>query len=343
MLPSGRDLSRSFHQVELRVRRTTRTRLDRYLQDRLGWRSRTRVQKLLRLGRVEVNGEVGKPSTRVAVGDLLLVKLNPQGGELDEGAQPLGAPLWQDPWLMAVNKPAGRLVHPVGKTLSGTILNELHQRFRPINDSPGPVMTPRLCHRLDRETSGVLLIAKTIEARRRLQLSFENDEVKKSYVAVVEGEVEEPSFEVDIPVGAHLDRSLPRDNRLARASEDGKASLTRFHTLGRGPGYSIVLCHPITGRQNQIRIHLQSAGHPIVGDTGYGSSEEGFAAVGGKLPPETAFPERALLHSWKLCFPHPIWRLPYLIEAPLPQDLERFLVASTVHDSSRFVRGAIPG
>jgi len=343
MLPAGRDLSRSYHQIQMRVRRTTRTRLDRYLQERLGWTSRTRVQKLVRLGRVEVNGEVAKPSTRVSVGDQLLVKLNAGGLPLEKGGRPLGHPLWQDPWLIAIDKPAGRLVHPVGRTLSGTILNELHHHFREVNLSPGPEVIPRLCHRLDRDTSGLLLIATTIEARRRMQIAFEKGEVKKCYIAVVEGEVESDSFEVDVSVQAHLDRSRRGDNRLARAAVEGKESLTRFQLLGRGRGFSILLCRPITGRQNQIRIHLQSAGHPILGDGGYGATEESFKAGGGILPAAVPYPRRALLHSWKLRFPHPIWRLQYHLECPLPGDQRPFLEAAALSKLPSFVSLAITG
>ncbi|MGE4620137.1 MAG: RNA pseudouridine synthase, partial [Planctomycetota bacterium] len=187
---------------------------------------------------------------------------------------------------------------------------------------------PRLCHRLDRDTSGLLLLAKTVEARRNLQDSFEADRVKKSYIAIVEGVPDRETFEIDAGVSAHLDRSKPTAQRLARADdEQGKPSRTVFEVLGSQNGISVVHCQPITGRQNQIRIHLQVAGHPILGDHGYGQTETSLHESGGILPKGIHHPERALLHSFQLRFPHPIWQLQQRWRCPPSGDMAQLIEA----------------
>lgn len=308
VLPSGRDLSRPPESALFRVRQDERIRLDIWLQERLGWKSRNKIQKLIQFERVKLNGQATKASTKVSTGDEVEVLLDVDPANETE-SESLQLPiLLEDPWLVAVEKPAGILVHPVGRTHSGTVVDRLHTDWHQLNDSCLRQSTHRLCHRLDRETSGLLLLAKSVEARRRMQDSFENDRVRKGYIAVVEGIPQDLEFEIDAPVSAQLDQSRSQGHRLARAdSENGKASRTLFTTLGSKNGVSLIHCRPITGRQNQIRIHLQVAGHPILGDVGYGQTPESLAAKGGSLPEDVAYPERALLHSFQLSFPHPVW------------------------------------
>ena len=327
VLTPGRDLSRPPQSARFRVRQKQRNRLDLWLQARLGWSSRSKIQKLISLGRVLLNGSTARPSTRVHRNDEVEVMLE-TGSETDLPSDRLPV-LQEDPWILVVDKPSGMLVHPVGKTHSGTVIDGLHRQWRALNERSARQVIPRLCHRLDRETSGLLLLAKTIEARRQLQEFFEKDLVQKAYLAVVEGVPEFESFEIDAGVSAHIDRSRHRDHRLARADDvAGKPSLTRFQILAVGDGISVLLCKPITGRQNQIRVHLQVAGHPILGDQGYGQTQQSLHDRGGRLPEQIPYPERALLHSFQLRFPHPIWNLPTEVRclpagdlAPLLADL----------------------
>lgn len=328
VLPSGRDLSRPPGSALFRVRQDVRIRLDIWLQERLGWKSRNKIQKLIQLERVQVNGQFVKASTKVSTGDEVEVFLD--GNSAEDSRSPAGGfpVLFEDPWLVALDKPAGILVHPVGRTHSGTVVDGLHSDWQPLNDSCLRQATHRLCHRLDRETSGLLLVAKSVEARRRVQDSFEKDRVKKSYLAVVEGNPRENEFEIDAPVSAQLDQTRSQGHRLARADEEnGKASRTLFTTLGSRDGVSLVLCRPITGRQNQIRIHLQVAGHPILGDVGYGQSPESLSDCGGKLPEGIPHPDRALLHSFQLVFPHPVWGTATHILCPPGGDMAQLIGA----------------
>ena len=328
MLPTGRDLSLPHGELELRVRCHDRERLDVYLLKRLGWKSRRRVQRLIQIGRVVVDGRPAKPSQRIQRGARIHVTLDPGGASSETGDEKL-MPFWEDPYLLALDKPPGVLVHPVGRTVSGTIINELHHRYRALNRRGSRPVVPRLCHRLDRDTSGVLLVAKTGIARCRLQDAFEADRVAKEYLAVVEGQ---PTSQViDLPITAHLDPQGASQNRLSRVAEDGKPSVTEVEVVATAAALAVVRCRPRTGRQNQIRAHLAAIGHPILGDTGYGSFRERWSTRGGDEVPDIPFPNRALLHSARLEFPHPIWPARAVLAAPPAADFAPFLALTGVH------------
>ncbi len=326
VLTPGRDLSRPPKSARFTVRQHLRRRLDLWLQERLGWSSRSKIQKLIQMRRVLLNGEISKPSAKVGCGDEVEVLLD-AAQELEEVPPQLPI-LHEDPWLVAVNKSPGMLVHPVGKTHAGTVIDGIHRHWRDLNEGSSRKVIHRLCHRLDRDTSGLLLLAKTVAARRHLQDSFEGDRVRKSYLAVVEGVPGDHRFSIDAAISASIDRSRPHDQRLARADEaEGKASRTHFEVVARGAGISLILCRPITGRQNQIRIHLQVAGFPILGDTGYGQTPQSLLERGGRLPGGVPHPTRAMLHSFQLRFPHPIWNLPLELRCNPEGDMTRFLEA----------------
>lgn len=324
MLPTSRDLSRAYDHVEIVVREVAKDRLDRYLQVQLAWKSRSKVQKLIQLGRVELNGATPKAATRVQRGDRIRIALDP-GGEATTGEQEtIPPPVWEDAFFVAINKPPHRLVHPVGRTVSGTVINELHHRYQRVNERGLRPIVPKLCHRLDRETSGLLLVAKTDPARSALSDAFEHGRVRKQYLAVVEGEPSDEVFEVTVGISADLDPHRERSNRLAKADPSGRPALTRFVVLARRGTSSVVACFPHTGRQNQIRVHLAHAGHPILGDWGYGSSEEHWSWPRADGEDDVPYPDRALLHSLRLRFRHPIWQTPVEVEAPPAPDFAPF-------------------
>ncbi len=326
VLTPGRDLSRPAGSVSFEVRQHQRIRLDLWLQQRLGWSSRSKIQKLIILQRVLLNGDLAKASAKVSSGDEIEVLLD---SGVEDYEMPTKLPvIIEDPWILAVDKPAGMLVHPVGRTHVGTVLDGLHRHWRKLNDCSLRNVTPRLCHRIDRDTSGLLLLAKTVRARRQLQDSFEANRVQKSYIAIVEGIPDHDRFEIDAGIAANLDRSRDTDHRLARADDmEGKPSRTLFRLLGSQHGISILHCRPITGRQNQIRVHLQVAGLPILGDRGYGQTELSLRDRGGVLPAGIPHPQRALLHSFQLRFPHPIWNLPQWLRCNPTGDLARIIEA----------------
>lgn len=317
MLPTSRDLSQTYEAVEFVVREVAKDRLDRYLQVQLAWKSRSKVQKLIQLGRVTVNGICPKPATRVQRGDSIRIQLD-SGVTSNSAEDELAPPVWEDSHFLAINKPPHRLVHPVGRTISGTIINELHRRYRSVNQRGLRPVVPKLCHRLDRETSGMLLVAKTDFARSALSEAFEHGQVAKQYLAIIGGNPESDTFHVDIGVSADLDPYREQANRLAKADPDGKPAHTAFRVLARENAFSVVACFPYTGRQNQIRIHLAHAGYPILGDWGYGSSREEWQH------PTIPYPERSLLHSLRLRFSHPQWNIPTTLLAPPPPDFTVF-------------------
>jgi len=327
-LPTGRDLSETVEELSLKVRSYRRERLDQYLLRKLGWSSRTKVQKLISLGRVAVNDRPGKPALRLLRGDLVRIELLVESSRREVHA-PLSPPLWEDPFLFTIAKPPGQLVHPTGKTISGTVIDELHLRYRELNQRGQRSIVPRLCHRLDRDTSGLLLVAKTLELRRAMQMEFEADRVRKGYLAIVEGELTDPLFEVDAPIVDAIDRQREHSNRLSRIDQEGRPSLTRFRVLGRGAGLSVVHCRPVTGRQNQIRVHLASTGYPILGDRGYGSDPEQIELADG-----VDFPDRALLHSLQLRFRHPVWGTERELRCAPHSDLWPFLKQAGIDSSS---------
>ncbi len=316
MLPASRDLSKAYEHVDIEVREKERVRLDLYLLRMLGWNSRTKIQKLIEHGRVELNGQTTKPSARVSRGDHLRIFLDP-GGELGHRVE-IPKPFWEDAYLLAINKPPHVLVHPVGRTVSGTVVTELHHHYQPINRPGARRVIPKLCHRLDRDTSGLLLIAKVDLARRALSEDFEQNRIEKSYLAVVEGHPP-PEFEATFAIRADLDRQRSHNNRLAKADPTGKWAKTRFERLRSVGRLTLVRCFPTTGRQNQIRIHLAESGYPIYGDSGYGS----------RPLPGHDFPDRALLHSASLRFRHPLWRTRCILEAEAPEDFARYLDGSS--------------
>ena len=212
--------------------------------------------------------------------------------------------LYEDDSLLAIDKPAGVVVHPTYKNVSGTVLDELQWRSRDWPDGA----RPSLVGRLDKMTSGVLIAAKDAAVHAALQRSW--PEAEKDYVAVVHGLVAEPDGEIDLPIG--LD---PADRRRRTVTPGGARCVTRFERLGSSAesGLSLLRCRLVTGRTHQIRVHLSARGWPIVGDTAYGDP---------LVPP--VFPRQAL-HAWRVAVTHPTSGERLMIEAPVPPDLQDLL------------------
>ena len=279
----GRDLSLIRDQITFAVKSRIPVRLDQYLIKALDWSSRTRIQTLIQRGNIKVNEETTKPARKVRGGDVITVELSPGVDRPHDYADLKLEVLYEDRWLVAVNKPPGLLVHPVGRHVYDTLMNYMHHRYQGRRTEDGERIVPRLCHRLDRDTTGVLVIGKDPHVHRQLQYQFENRLVRKEYFALVKGNYPSDSDAIEIPLGEGRCLRSCLDHRVL------KPSCTHIHREQSYPDYTLLGCNPLTGRQNQIRVHLGASGFPIVGDERFG---------GGKAP--AGFPDRFLLHSRRL-------------------------------------------
>jgi 23S rRNA pseudouridine1911/1915/1917 synthase len=298
-------------------------RLDRFIQSQLRRTSRTRTQQILKLGAYSPEARPLKSNHRVRAEQCVLLWRAPW----DEEAAPADMPvLLEDAHLLAVSKPAGLVVHPTARYYASTVIKRLEA------DRPGERLFP--AHRLDRETSGVLLLSRTSEADRNVKIQFEaRDTVTKRYLAIAWGQVAERQFLIERRLMLDPGAKYKVKMRIAAAGEGMSAATecevveVRKHPL-TGRLYSMVRCLLLTGRQHQIRIHLASVGLPIVGDKLYGPDDGLFArGVDELLTDEDRtlleLPRHAL-HAAELSINHPASGERLCIEAPLPPDLKAF-------------------
>lgn len=292
--------------------------LRRHLTD-IPTASRTRVQAWIANGRVTVNGTpVRRAATRAALGDLVSVvlpaesvarrEMAPEDVRLDI--------LFEDEHMLALDKPAGVVMHPSYRNAAGTLLNALLWHAR---GWPAP-QRPSLVGRLDKLTSGVVVVAKTAAIHAALQHTMAAA-AEKDYLAVVYGRVNVARGEIDLRLAK--DRRDPR--RVVASPHVGAASLTRFERLARvaapAVGLSLVRCRLVTGRTHQIRVHLAARGWPIVGDPAYGERRWPHIADARLAAAVRAFPRQAL-HAWRIAVAHPVTRERLILEAPVPRDLD---------------------
>lgn len=298
-------------------------RLDRFVQSQLRRTSRTRTQAILKRGAYSPEAKPLRANDRVRAEQAILLWRPPW----DEDAGPADMPiLYEDDHLTAVGKPAGIVVHPTARYYASTVVKRLEAR------RPGERVFP--AHRLDRETSGVLLLSRTPEADRRVKVQFEaRDTVTKRYLAISWGRADRAAFRVDTPMTLDLDAKYKVKMRIAAPGEGLTAAtdcevLAERRSPATGRAYTLIRCTLLTGRQHQIRLHLASVGLPIVGDKLYGPDDGLFArGVDDQLTPEDhallELPRHAL-HAAELALDHPITGARLRIEAPLPQDLSAF-------------------
>jgi 23S rRNA pseudouridine1911/1915/1917 synthase len=292
-------------------------RLDRFVAELPAVGTRSQAKRLIDAGRVRVDGVVRKSSFPLRVGSEVAVELfdAPEAAIVPEPL-PLVV-LYEDQDLLAVDKPPGLVVHPAPGWRSGTLVHALAHRLGGLADVGAPDR-PGIVHRLDRDTSGVILVAKTAAAHRHLARQFRDRHVDKRYLAVVRGRVSAPSGVVDRPIGRHAHER----KRMSVHSPRGRPAVTRWAVLERFSGATLLRVQPETGRTHQIRVHLAAIGHPIVGDPVYGVRRRGGAAAG----PLAAFPRQAL-HAEEIRFRLPTGGAPIAIVAPLPADLEQLVAA----------------
>lgn len=301
-------------------------RLDRHLARRLDL-PRNRVRRWLDDGRVTLNGRAAKPSTALRAGDEVAVDVpdEPPEAGLEAEAGEL-AVIHEDVDLVVLDKPAGLAVHPGAGRTRGTLAHRLLFRYPETAGVGGPGR-PGIVHRLDRDTTGVLVVARSDLAYRRLSAAFAAREVEKTYLAIVYG-VPDPEGRVELPIGRD-----PRDRKRMAVRAGGRPAATRYRTLGSAHRVSRLELGLETGRTHQIRVHLKAIGHPLVGDPVYGEArwrglEQRFRR------PLRDFP-RPALHAWRLAFAHPATGERVAFEAALPEDMERLWRELTAGASAR--------
>jgi 23S rRNA pseudouridine1911/1915/1917 synthase len=284
-------------------------RLDHFLQEQFPEHSRSRLQEWIRHGRVLVDGEVRKSSYTLRGGET--VSLEP------EAPPPLKAfaeeipleVLYLDDDVIAINKPAGMVVHAGARQHSGTLTNALLHRFGELSNVSGEDR-PGIVHRIDKETSGVLLVARNDTAHRRLAEQFASREVEKTYLTLVQGDVRQNEGRID----RRITRDPVRRVRMTANRETGRTALTFYRVLDRfGGRWTYLEVRIGTGRTHQIRVHLSSIGHPVAGDTLYGAAAAGYG--------------RFFLHAWRIRFAQPTTGESRTVEAPLPNELERWIAS----------------
>jgi 23S rRNA pseudouridine1911/1915/1917 synthase len=302
-------------------------RLDRYLS-RVTGLPRSQVQRLIDGGRVLVEGRRLKASAAVLPGQRIRLSIPPpQPSALTPEPIPLEI-LYEDTDLVVLNKPAGLVVHPAPGHPRGTLV---HALLHHCPDLPGigEERRPGIVHRLDKETSGVMVVAKTDAAMASLAAQFKGRRVKKTYLALVHGEVKQTEARIATEIGRH-DRDR---KRMAVGTRKGREAVTTYKVMKRLDGFTLLQLHPETGRTHQIRVHLSSIGHPIAGDKVYGGTREKKFRVSGFGFRVRA--ERQLLHSWKLGLFHPKTNEWMEFEAPLPADFASWLHTEPSADTTR--------
>jgi len=288
-------------------------RLDVFLARRCRQLSRSHARRLIEEGLVTVAGCPGKPSQRLATGNQVLARIPPpQPLRLVPEAIPLTI-IYQDNDILVVDKPAGLTVHPAPGHPSGTLVNallalcpELQDITGTLRRGSGQALRPGIVHRLDKDTSGLMVVAKNDRAQRNLAQQLKGREVRKTYLALVQGTPQPPEGIIEAPIGRH-----PKNRKKMAVVAGGREAETRYRTRQLWDGYALLEVEPISGRTHQIRVHLAAIGHPVVGDATYGK--------------RSPLVDRQFLHAHRLAFRLPTSGHAVEFELPLPPDLRQAL------------------
>ena len=318
--------------VEFEVKaRMVGKRLDAYLASRFSDYSRSVLQKVIEAQAVLINGRPTKASYRVCEGDAIRIWLPELA---DDTPVPEDIPLrivFEDASFVVVDKGPGMVTHPAKGNWRGTLVNALQHHFDTLSSVAG-AQRPGIVHRLDRDTSGLLIVAKDDAAHRALALQFEERTIRKEYLAIVYGAPNRDRDYVEKPIGFH---PTVREKMAIRTLEDGgRDALTFYEVIERFDGYALVRCHPRTGRTHQIRVHLAHVGHPVLADKAY--SGRGALTLGDLLGPDAPDADRVLidrqaLHAHQLHLIHPVKGEAIDLVAPLPDDMAATLAALRAH------------
>lgn len=281
------------------------TRLDHFLKRHYPQHSRALLQEWIKAGNVQINGQPAKSSQVLHGNEVITVEPAPRP-PLQAAAEDLPLEiLYEDSAVIAINKSAGMVVHAGAGIHTGTLVNALLHRFERLSAAGGP-LRPGIVHRLDRYTSGVLLVARDDAAHRRLAEQFAARQVEKTYVALVQGRVKNDTGRIDTPIIRDPDKRVKMTTRLGR----GRAAHTEYRVLHRYRQHTLLEVKIGTGRTHQIRVHLSSIGHPVAGDRLYGGAPAA---------------ERFFLHAQRITFESPASGQRVTVEAPLPGELRSWL------------------
>jgi len=294
-----------------------RLRLDQFLARELSKFSRSRIQRLIRGSFITLNDSPARPRDSIHAGDRIEInEPSPEKIDVKPEAIPLDV-LYEDDDLIVINKPAGLVVHPGAGQREHTLVSALLHHFSKLSGIGGKER-PGIVHRLDKDTSGCLVVAKNDEGHHSLSAQFASRTVEKTYLALVAGRLRKSTGTIEETIGRHpVDRQ-----RMSVASKRGRAAKTAYRVLSSSNEMSLLECKLHSGRTHQIRVHLHHLGHPVLGDKIYGGR---FAKT---------FP-RQMLHAWKLGFDHPRTREWKSFEAPLPEDFHNAAAALSPPASPR--------
>ena len=282
-------------------------RLDVFLADALEV-SRSHVQKLILAGYVQVNGRIQKANYKMECGDAVVVRvLEATPTVIAAERIPLDV-LYEDSDIIVINKKRGMVVHPAAGNYSGTLVNALLDHCQDLSGING-VVRPGIVHRLDKDTSGVMVAAKNDNAHLSLARQIKERSASRTYIAIVHGCIREEQGIINAPIGRHpVDRK-----KMAVVQTNSKEAITMFRVVERLGNYTVTECHLKTGRTHQIRVHMAHIGFPVVGDPKYGPSKQHFPICG------------QALHSAALCLVHPVRGETMTFRAPLPDDMAQII------------------
>lgn len=283
--------------------------------------SRSYLSSLIRGGSIRVNDAAVKPGRKVRDGDRVTIEI-PAPQTISSRPEPIPLTiLYEDPHLLVIAKPAGLVVHPGPGHFTGTLVNGLLHHCTDLSPIGGE-LRPGIVHRLDRDTSGTMVVAKSAAAHDRLSAQFKSRSVSKTYLALVWGHLGRPSGRIDAPIGRH---PVAR-KKMSTHAKRGKPAETLWRVRKRYDAGMLLEVDLKTGRTHQIRVHMAAMGHPIIGDPVYGRSR----AAGGRsaaMRPAARVNriDRQMLHAWRLAFVHPITGEGMCFQSPLPEDMARAL------------------
>jgi len=283
-------------------------RLDAYVSNLNEEITRTAAQRLIEQGNILVNGKKQKVSYKLSIGDVITIEeVKPQEIELKAQDIPIEI-IYEDNDIIVVNKPKGMVVHPANGNPDGTLVNAIMAICKESLSGIGGEIRPGIVHRLDKDTSGLLIIAKNDKAHVNMSEQIKNHEVTKTYIALVRGVVKENEATIDMPIG----RSNSDRKKMA-VNKNGKNAVTHIKVLKRYEKYTLLEVNIETGRTHQIRVHLSHIGYPVIGDYTYSNGKNEFGVVG------------QCLHAKQLEFKHPVTEKEMKLEAPLPKYFEEIL------------------